>query len=300
MENLIQISQIDNTKKNPDSITRLGNDYIHIRIGADGQSGKYLETPVRFDGLTIFLCHSGSLTVEVNLEKYTINAGSIFILVPSSLVRTCESTDITGEMIFISSPFLHDVNFDMQALQQTMLLKEKRIPQIKLNETETDIIDRYFKLLRDNAHINVETSLAKNIARALVSAILYQVISIANSRRENAVTEVSSMSSRRLSYVHDFGRLVHKYYKSERSVSFYASKLFISPKYLSLLVKEATGRSAAAWIDEYVIMEAKNMLRFSGRNIQQITYDLNFPNQSSFGKYFKHLTGMSPTQYQKS
>jgi len=300
MEKLIQISQIDNTKKNPDSITRLGNDYIHIRIGADGQSGKYLETPVRFDGLSIFLCHTGSLTVEVNLEKYTINAGSIFILEPSSLVRTCESTDLAGEMVFISSPFLHDVNFDMQALQQTMLLKEKRIPQIKLNETETDIIDRYFKLLRDNANINGETSLAKNIARALVSAILYQFISIVNSRRENAVTETSSMSSRRLSYVHDFGRLVHKYYKSERSVAFYASKLFISPKYLSLLVKEATGRSAAAWIDEYVIMEAKNMLRFSGRNIQQITYDLNFPNQSSFGKYFKHLTGMSPTQYQKS
>ena len=83
-------------------------------------------------------------------------------------------------------------------------------------------------------------------------------------------------------------------------MAFYADKLFISPKYLSLLVKEATGRSAANWIDEYVIMEAKNMLRFSGRNIQQVTYDLNFPNQSSFGKYFKHLTGMSSTQYQRS
>ena len=84
------------------------------------------------------------------------------------------------------------------------------------------------------------------------------------------------------------------------SISVRSDKLFISPKYLSLLVKEATGRSAANWIDEYVIMEAKNMLRFSGRNIQQVTYDLNFPNQSSFGKYFKHLTGMSPTQYQRS
>ena len=79
-----------------------------------------------------------------------------------------------------------------------------------------------------------------------------------------------------MSYVHEFGRLVHKYFRKERSVAFYADKLFISPKYLSLLVKEATGRSAANWIDEYVIMEAKNMLRFSGRNIQQVTYDLNF------------------------
>jgi AraC-like DNA-binding protein len=94
--------------------------------------------------------------------------------------------------------------------------------------------------------------------------------------------------------------LVHIYYSKERAVKFYADKLFISPKYLSLLVKEATGRSAANFIDEFVVLEAKNMLRFSGKNIQQIAYALNFSNQSSFGKYFKHLTGMSPTEYQKS
>ena len=95
-------------------------------------------------------------------------------------------------------------------------------------------------------------------------------------------------------------KLVHLHYTKERSVSFYASRLFISPKYLSLLVKEATGRSAARWIDYFVINEAKNLLRFSGKNIQQVAYALNFSNQSSFGKYFKHLTGMSPTEFQKN
>lgn len=66
------------------------------------------------------------------------------------------------------------------------------------------------------------------------------------------------------------------------------------------MVREATGRPASAWIDDYVILEAKNLLRFSGKNVQQIAYELNFTNQSSFGKYFKHLTGMSPTQFQRS
>ena len=83
-------------------------------------------------------------------------------------------------------------------------------------------------------------------------------------------------------------------------MSFYADKLCISPKYLSLLVKETTGKSAARWIDEFVLMEAKNLLRFSGKNVQQVAYALNFTNQSSFGKYFKHMTGQSPTEYQKS
>jgi AraC-like DNA-binding protein len=92
--------------------------------------------------------------------------------------------------------------------------------------------------------------------------------------------------------------LVREFYRSQRSISFYAEKMFISPKYLSLVIKEATGKSAGDWIDQYVIQEAKNQLRFSGKNVQQIAYDLNFSNQSSFGKYFKNLTGMSPTAFQ--
>ena len=97
-----------------------------------------------------------------------------------------------------------------------------------------------------------------------------------------------------------FLRLVRANYRSQRAIAFYADKMFISPKYLSLIIKEATGRSAAEWIDSYVLQEAKNLLRYSGKNVQQIAYELNFTNQSSFGKYFKHLTGMSPTRFQNN
>ena len=93
---------------------------------------------------------------------------------------------------------------------------------------------------------------------------------------------------------------MREYHKAERAISFYAEKMFISPKYLSLIIKESTGKSAGEWIDQYVIQEAKNMLRYSGKNVQQISYELNFPNQSSFGKYFKNLTGMSPTAFQNT
>ena len=68
---------------------------------------------------------------------------------------------------------------------------------------------------------------------------------------------------------------------------------------MSLIIKEATGRTAAQWIDDYVIMAAKKLLRFSGKNIQQVAYELNFSNQSAFGKYFKRITGMSPTDFQR-
>ena len=86
----------------------------------------------------------------------------------------------------------------------------------------------------------------------------------------------------------------------ERSVTFYAEKLCITPKYFSTLIKKQTGKSAAQWIDDYVILEAKNLLKFSGMSIQEIAYHLNFSTQSFFGKYFKHQTGLSPSEYRSS
>lgn len=305
MEDTVLSKRIEEISESVGAQTRMGEDYIYFRVGGGNEIARTLEAPVRFYGLTLFMCHSGSGVLEVNLEKYRLEPNTLIVVDPTSLVRTCELDNLQGEMLFISAPFLSDVNFDLQALHQTLVFREKQSPLLALAEAEVETLGMFFRLLHDNAVAVGKSSspLPKNIARSLVSAMLYQIMHFVHQHRdEQGYPDQGSrvMSSRRLSYVHDFGRLVQKYYRKERSVAFYASKLFISPKYLSLLVKEATGRSAAAWIDEYVIMEAKNMLRFSGRNIQQITYDLNFPNQSAFGKYFKHLTGMSPTQYQKS
>lgn len=82
-------------------------------------------------------------------------------------------------------------------------------------------------------------------------------------------------------------------YQSERSVKFYADQLCLTPKHLSGVVKEVSGKTVGEWIDELVILEAKALLNSSSMNIQEIADRLNFANQSFFGKYFKHYTGMS-------
>ena len=80
-------------------------------------------------------------------------------------------------------------------------------------------------------------------------------------------------------------------------MNFYAEKLFVTPKHLSAVLKEISGKTAGEWIDHRVILEAKLLLRTTGMNIQEISVALNFSNQSFFGKYFKHLTGLSPREY---
>jgi AraC-like DNA-binding protein len=63
------------------------------------------------------------------------------------------------------------------------------------------------------------------------------------------------------------------------------------------MVKIFSGRNALEWLNEYVVLEAKLMLNYTNLTIQEISYRLNFPTQSSFGKYFRKQVGNSPKQY---
>ena len=95
----------------------------------------------------------------------------------------------------------------------------------------------------------------------------------------------------------NFIRLVSENYTKYRNVGFYADQLCLTPKYLSKVVKNFSGKSAPDWIDAYVILEAKNLLKYSDLAIKEIVYRLNFPNQSVFYKFFKTRTGITPSQY---
>ena len=94
-----------------------------------------------------------------------------------------------------------------------------------------------------------------------------------------------------------FMKLVKDNHNTERMVGFYADKLCVTPKYLSKVVREVSGRSAPDWIDGFVIMSAKSMLKYSDMTVKEIAIELNFPNQSFFSKFFKSQTGLTPNEY---
>jgi AraC-like DNA-binding protein len=91
--------------------------------------------------------------------------------------------------------------------------------------------------------------------------------------------------------------LLNQHFKYERSIEFYASKLCVTPKYMTTLIKKTSGKSAMEWINEYVVMEAKHLLKYSDMSIQEISDYLNFSNQSFFAQYFKRFSDYSPSNY---
>jgi len=251
------------------------------------------------EGMLCYLHTKGTVEIGFNSDHYTVTEPTLVVAPQGTLIHfeSPDWADVDAYMLVLSPDFMQDINISFSAISGEALINNPS-HMVVLSDRELPLLMRYFKLIHTVMSDNFNSQLNRHMVSNIMAAFFYQIVVLLYKRLE--LVDPSRPGTNRNNYVHEFLKLVHLYYTKERSVNFYASKLFISPKYLSLLVKEATGRSAARWIDCFVISEAKNLLRFSGKNIQQVAYALNFSNQSSFGKYFKHLTGMSPTEYQKS
>ncbi len=292
------MAQLGNMAQFSSQFSRLGDDYAFSRLTKDASLASYWESPMRVNGLSMVLCFSGEINLDIDLQPYSVGSDSVIIINTDRLlqVKHVDWDTLDAYILVISPEFIRDINIDVNILN-TMRVPHSPAPIIKLDSTEMALMKSYFDVIHFNTVANPDDLYVRSISRCLIAAVVYQLLQFV--RKHAPVSSADKPRSRRNNYVRDFLQMLHTYYRQERSVAFYADKLFISPKYLSMIMREVTGRSAAEWIDELVILEAKNLLRFSGKNIQQIAYDLNFTNQSSFGKYFKHLTGMSPTEFQR-
>ena len=111
---------------------------------------------------------------------------------------------------------------------------------------------------------------------------------------------VRSTLSRKEELFEQFLQLLFEHFRVEHAVTFYADKLFITPQYLSLILKELTGMSANKWIDDALVAEAKVLLKAPQMTVQQVADQLHFSDQSTFGKFFKKHMGISPMEYRRS
>lgn len=287
-------------KKYSSQFSNFGSDYIFSHITSSKQLSDFTTQTMRLQGFNIILCLKGSIKFSINIEPYELTAGTLIVIAPDCVVTIdpADINDLEAYIFAMSLDFLRDINFEVNMLSTPRNRHHGEPHALHLTHNEIQLIRRYFDLIHYNTMENSNALYVRSISRSLIAAMFYQMMQFVNSRSDD--NDKTGILSRRANYVREFMQLVHQNFRTERGVAFYASKLFITPKYLSQIIKESTGRSAAEWIDQYVIIEAKNLLRFSGKNVQQVAYELNFPNQSSFGKYFKNLTGMSPTKFQHS
>lgn len=241
--------------------------------------------PFKLDVAMVIICIQGDLQISIGQKIYEVKAPSIVILAADEVIQyRTASDDFRGLFNVLSKRLIEDLNIHIKE-EPSLSLSVIFNPVIPLNPEELACNLSHFEALK-NATRSKESPRNREIIQFLLLSIYFQ-------QHDNPELLCPSikLSPRQGEIFKLFLKLVEKSYKVERQVGFYAEKLSITPKYLSKLVKENTGKSANEWIDEYVMLEAKKLLKSSSLTIQQISEMLNFIDQSSFGKYFtRHIT----------
>lgn len=234
-------------------------------------------------------------SVSFNLHEFKLKKDSIFIFTPKNVLQVNSQQYFKADVIAISPDFMRRINIDIKNMMP-LFLKFVENPALTLTPEESRSMRGMIAQIERETR-GPETHFSFDIVSGLIAATIYKVGDIMYHYLAEHPEGQNNSHNRAEEYFKQFTHLLGEHFREERSVGFYARQLCITPKYLTTLIKRISGQSVSEWIDNYVILEAKTLLKYSTMSIQEIAYYLNFPNQSFFGSYFKRNTGMSPSQY---
>ena len=247
--------------------------------------------PYRSSYYGVGICLKGRATVDADLETHSIGPRSVLAMPPQAIKQWRHvSQDFEHIAVFFTRAFItartaFDPDrfhfFDSGRCVLPLAPGPARVIGASLRQLQR----RYSRShpYRDE------------ILRASINILLYDLEVLAQLQRPVA----GSTPNRGRQLSGEFKRLVRRHCTAERTPAFYARALSITPRHLSATLHEQTGKTAGRWIQEAVVLEASVLLQNAALTIAQVADGLHFADQSSFGKYFKHVAGLSPLAYRR-
>lgn len=264
-----------------------------------------MKSPARIDSFITIICLRGSVTFSSYLTEYTLTENTLFVA-PSTMLQFKHCTPDSDLFILaFDNDFASEMNIDIRVMMPVMSALRQNCVLINIEKERSARMTQYicdnFQMLYaqynhpeqdGNARLYGDLAL-----RHIMAAMVFRIgqVVLLNSPSQRGVVAKDRSSD----YFNRLTQLLSEYYRTERNVEFYAAKMNLTPKHLSRVVRTFSGKSVHQWIDEFVVLEIKNLLKHSELSIQQISYDLNFANPSFMGQYFKRITGKTPGEYRR-
>ena len=256
-----------------------------------------LKYPCRIDALIMVLCVRGEVSFSSQMGEYSLKTNQFFIS-SASVFQFHSMSDSEFYVLAFSSEFLAKMNIDVRFIARMVSQLRANAYITRLGEEDMRGVSRFFDTLHEQHASKELTEYQELSLRHVYCAMIYRIVdAVVNKDGDMAPVGIKERSSE---YFERLMALLSENYREQRNVEFYADKMNISSKHLSRVIRNFTGKSVHQWIDEFVALEIKNLLKYSNMSIQQISYHLNFPNPSFMGQYFKRITGMTPGEYKKS
>lgn len=229
----------------------------------------------------------------VNSVIYGFEAPCLVVFVPGQIFQLVDRTEtpVRSRAMLLSESFMNEFygeSFRMNEIFAPLLVN----PVIALDDNSSIYLETYVKSCILGIS-NVSNTRRYDVIRHLTIALFYGALIGICSKNKSSGNRSSEICS-------EFMALLKIHFSEEHKLEFYASQLCITPRYLSICVKAVTGNTPGYWIDFYVLSESKRLLRVTDHTIDRISENLGFVSQSVFGKFFKRLVGVSPTEYRNA
>ena len=247
-----------------------------------------ISVPYRVDDFRFIVFHKGNVDVTTNLLNYHITDNTVGFMGNGGIIQMDRiSSDVSISGIVVKEEFLRRA---MGGRLPVAFSGRLHNFYLQVTPQECDMVGRMIMTLRalvEEAHYSREAS------ASLIAAIVNYIAGL----YERYGTEVPAAQSRQQDVFNRFIALVNEHCFHHHTLDFYADKLCITQRYLGTLVKQASGTTAKEWIDRALINEAKVALNHSDVTVAQLADSLSFPNPAFFSKFFKRMTGVTPSQY---
>ncbi len=250
--------------------------------------------PTRLNFILMALCKKGRAQYSIDTREQMVKPGDLLFISERHIIDNyMASPDFECLCIIVSTEFYHGFVQNVKNVS-SLLLFSMNNPVVSLTSREIQVYSNYYQTIREKMadnHHHYRTELVK----ALLLAMFYDMSNVIWRVEQTGAKSQTRADAIFAKFVH----LLEENFRQERRVAWYASQLCITPKYLSEVVKQISKRTTNEWIDNYVLLEIRVLLRNSTKSIKQICDELHFPNQSFLGKYFKEHIGVSPSEYRK-
>lgn len=254
---------------------------------------RYVEEPYRAEGYAICLLKRGTLVIQSGLTEFTAVAPAIVAIGPTVIRSFKKESDDPGmEIVFFTKSFILQQHTDIFLLMKYDFFEKEDLHLLPLDETSYRRFLHILELIKST--ITEPVVYEEGIVRSLIYVLIQEIAGLHKMKRSS-----SGKPSGLNPLIARFRQYLSRDFLKERSVIYYADCLNVTPKHLSDVIKKHTGKTAGKWIDEAITLEAKVLLQNKEKTVAQVSEQLNFSDQSVFGKFFKVNTGTSPLEYRR-
>lgn len=252
---------------------------------------------IEVEAIIVIFCVSGVGQVTMNGTRYQISSNQLILGMPHTVYSNYEkmTENFEVKIIGIATRALNSSVFMTKNIWKSMYFLLNN-PVLNINEDEVNLFTHYYELA--NLKMCSDRSpFHQAIMMSLVHSVIFELLTIIN--KVESIDFDDEQSSQSDVLFRNFLELLAEHEGRIRSVQEYADMLCVSPKYLSSVVKQLSGRTALAIIHETTIHTIVRQLKYTDKPIKEISDEMNFPSLSFFGKFVKAQLGVSPKKFRR-